>query len=72
MCSSDLTRRGVMCAHREPAYAGVPWRVAPGQALRRSEEARDRMIILPLYYDLGAEAQRAVARALSLALTAAR
>ncbi len=66
------TRRGVMCAHREPAYAGVPWRVAPGQALRRSEEARDRMIILPLYYDLGAEAQRAVARALSLALTAAR
>ena len=41
------TRRGVMCSHREPAYAHTPWRGSG--PLRHSEEAQDRCIILPLY-----------------------
>jgi dTDP-4-amino-4,6-dideoxygalactose transaminase len=39
------TRRGVMCAHREPAYAGAP----PRQPLPVSEYLQDRGIVLPLY-----------------------
>jgi dTDP-4-amino-4,6-dideoxygalactose transaminase len=39
------TRRGIMCSHREPAYAGHTLR----QPLPRSEEAQDRAVILPLY-----------------------
>jgi perosamine synthetase len=39
------TRRGIMCSHREPAYASL----AGGQSLRNSEEAQDRCIVLPLY-----------------------
>jgi dTDP-4-amino-4,6-dideoxygalactose transaminase len=38
------TRRGIMCAHREPAYAGWPHRPLP-----ESERAQDRAVILPLY-----------------------
>jgi dTDP-4-amino-4,6-dideoxygalactose transaminase len=50
------TRRGVMCAHREPAYVSGPlrrgegWRVAG--ALTVGERAQDRTIILPLYEGL--------------------
>jgi len=39
------TVRGVMCAHREPAYQGMPLRYP----LPVSEGLRDRSIILPLY-----------------------
>jgi perosamine synthetase len=39
------TRRGVMCAHREPAYQDLPWRFP----LPVSEYLQDRSIILPLY-----------------------
>ena len=39
------TRRGVMCAHLEPAYATEIVR-AP---LERSQKARDRGVILPLF-----------------------
>jgi dTDP-4-amino-4,6-dideoxygalactose transaminase len=39
------TRRGVMCAHREPAYRGLPL-VFP---LPVSERLQDRSLILPLY-----------------------
>lgn len=46
------TRRGVMNAHREPAYPNGTWRVASGQTLERSEEAQDTAIILPLFHDL--------------------
>ena len=42
------TRRGVMCAHREPAYPDGTWRAGPG-GLRHSEEAQDHCVILPLY-----------------------
>ena len=42
------TRRGVMCAHREPAYADThrTW------ALPESEAAQDNCIIIPLYAQL--------------------
>ena len=40
------TRRGVMCAHREPAYPEGTWRAAG--SLRHSEEAQDRTIWVPL------------------------
>ena len=39
------TRRGIMCAHLEPAYADLPLRVPAA----RSEAARDRCILLPLF-----------------------
>src|SRR5919202_125987 len=57
------TRRGVMCAHREPAYhqeawsCGVPpgwWHCTPVTCARlsRSEEAQDRTITLPLFHQM--------------------
>jgi perosamine synthetase len=39
------TRRGIMCAHREPAYADLQ----PRHDLTKSEQAQDTSIILPLY-----------------------
>ncbi|MCX5892382.1 MAG: DegT/DnrJ/EryC1/StrS family aminotransferase [Deltaproteobacteria bacterium] len=42
------TRRGVMCAHREPAYRDLPRR----HPLPVSEQLQDRSIILPLYPEL--------------------
>ncbi|MGB8991636.1 MAG: DegT/DnrJ/EryC1/StrS family aminotransferase [Desulfobaccales bacterium] len=42
------TRRGVMCAHREPAYRDLPLR----QPLPVSEYLQDRGIILPLYPEM--------------------
>jgi dTDP-4-amino-4,6-dideoxygalactose transaminase len=53
------TRRGVMCAHREPAYPPETWS-APG-GLRESETAQDRSIILPLYSQMTEEDQDRVA-----------
>jgi len=57
------TRRGIMCAHREAAYAREPWRCGSGGAacscptgscerLAESERAQDRSILLPLYPEL--------------------
>jgi perosamine synthetase len=46
------TRRGVMNAHREPAYGPGTWRTAPGHRLDRSEEAQDTAVMLPLFHDL--------------------
>ena len=43
------TRRGIMCAHREPAYHSLP----QPHPLRKSEDAQDHCIILPLYPGLG-------------------
>ena len=42
------TRRGVMCAHREPAYRDLPLR----RPLPVSERIEDRSVILPLYPEL--------------------
>lgn len=39
------TRRGIMCAHREPAYASL----APHMPLPHSEASQDKRIVLPLY-----------------------
>src|SRR5687767_6938067 len=60
------TRRGVMCAHREPAYPEGTW-LAPAP-LRNSEAAEDETILLPLYPDMSDADQETVARALIAAL----
>ncbi len=39
------TRRGIMCSHREPAYAGPEFQRSLGQ----SEIAQDRSVLLPLF-----------------------
>lgn len=67
------TRRGIMCAHREPAYRQQPWTCAGGCAdhscgtcdrLRESERAQDHSVILPLFHQMTEEDQVAVASAL--------
>ena len=68
------TRRGVMCAHREPAYVREPWASAafrngcdrsPG--LGESEKAQDQTIILPLFHQMTEADQDIVANALKMA-----
>jgi perosamine synthetase len=57
------TRRGVMCAHREPAYPAGTWSSHPAGAtcdcppgtcklLVESERAQDHGVILPLFHEL--------------------
>lgn len=57
------TRRGVMCAHREPAWQ-MPgaWRCVgdPATALRHSEAAQDHTVLLPLSPQLSDAEQDAV------------
>jgi dTDP-4-amino-4,6-dideoxygalactose transaminase len=60
------TRRGIMCIHLEPAYAGEPQRVP----LPRSEAARDQGLILPLFPQMTQEMQVSVVDALAEALDA--
>jgi perosamine synthetase len=60
------TRRGVMCAHLEAAYAG-----APAPPLPASEEAHRRCILIPLYPEMTAADQIAVVEALRSALVVA-
>ena len=54
------TRRGVMCAHREPAYRDLTLPTP----LPVSELLQDRSIILPLYPELTEEDQDRVIAAL--------
>jgi perosamine synthetase len=61
------SRRGVMCAHREPAYAQEPWAAAPS-GLRQSELAQDTVVILPLYQGMTEDEQAEVVEALAAAL----
>ncbi len=62
------SRRGIMCAHLEAAYAGH----ANRHSLVRSERRRDRTVLLPLYAQMTeAEQQRVIAN-LSNAVGAAR
>ena len=42
------TRRGIMCAHREGTYAGIP----PLKPLPESEKAQDHCILLPLFHQM--------------------
>jgi len=62
------TRRGIMCAHREPAYRQQPWR-SQG-SLRMSEQAQETAIILPLYDELALSDQEYIAERLRAAVLA--
>ena len=59
------TRRGVMCAHREPAYADGGWRAAG--SLDVGEHVQDRGIALPLFHEMTDEQQARVVEALTAA-----
>lgn len=76
-----VTRRGVMCAHREPAYRNEVWRCvggpgrcgcAPGtcRRLAQSERLQDCSIAVPLYHTMTGEDQERVATALRRGLDA--
>ena len=58
------TRRGIMCSHREPCYAGE----IPRYTLRQSELAQDHSILLPLHAQMTEDDQVTVAEALRSAL----
>ncbi len=68
------TRRGIMCAHREPAYANRQWRCAgeancgcpPSscQSLKQSEQAQDHRLALPLFTTMTEAQQDRVVSAL--------
>ena len=58
------TRRGIMCSHREPAYAASKNK----HALRQSEAAQDHCILLPLYPGLTADEQATIAHTLENAI----
>ncbi|MCL4785700.1 MAG: DegT/DnrJ/EryC1/StrS family aminotransferase [Verrucomicrobia bacterium] len=60
------TRRGIMCAHREPAYQQEAWHSAG--ALVESERAQEECILLPLHHHMTAEDQRRVVGGLVEAL----
>jgi dTDP-glucose 4,6-dehydratase len=77
------TRRGVMCAHREPAYpksswsCGVPTESCECPAgscarLRESERAQDQAIVLPLFQEMTADEQDRVIAALARARSVGR
>ena len=77
------TRRGVMCAHREPAYSAGTWSCGvksgececpPGSCarLRHSEEAQDHAIVIPLYVPMNEADQKRVASALRKACAPGR
>ena len=61
------TRRGVMNAHREPAYPAGSWRSAG--PLVRGEQAQDTVIVLPLYHQMTDEEQQRVASSLKQAVS---
>jgi perosamine synthetase len=72
------TRRGIMCAHLEPAYgAHGMWRCAQARCksngsclnLIESEHAQNKGVILPLFSQMTGEQQDRVASALRLALS---
>lgn len=55
------TRRGVMCAHREPAYRDHP----QATQLPHSEAAQDRCILLPIYPGMTSDEQDKVVKTLA-------
>lgn len=80
MLDADVsTRRGAMCAHREPAYRRGQWScgVGPGTCgcptgtcarLGESENAQDRAVALPLFHQMTDAEQDKVADALFTAV----
>ena len=65
------SRRGVMNAHREPAYA-APASARIGTSLARSEAAQDNSIMLPLSIQMEEEDVARVADVLREALAIVR
>jgi dTDP-4-amino-4,6-dideoxygalactose transaminase len=74
------TRRGIMCAHREPAYPPGTWSCGVPHAegdcpahscLSKSEAAQDRTILLPLYHGITCDEQEFVAARLRKVLQTA-
>ena len=61
------TRRGIMCTHREQAYADY----LPRRPLARSEYAQDHCILLPLYHQMTDADQELVVSALREAVLSA-
>ena len=61
------TRRGIMCSHREEAYAGL----ACSRPLLNSEAAQDQCVLLPLFPGMSNEAQETTCMALRAACQAA-
>ncbi|MDD1417440.1 DegT/DnrJ/EryC1/StrS family aminotransferase, partial [Dolichospermum sp. ST_con] len=53
------TRRGIMCAHREPAYCHETWSCGSDR-LTESEQAQDHAILLPLFHQMSKQEQDAV------------
>jgi perosamine synthetase len=62
------TRRGVMSAHREPAYQREPWRSEHRNALATSEEISDDGLMLPPFGDMTDDDQLRVASVLGRAI----
>jgi dTDP-4-amino-4,6-dideoxygalactose transaminase len=60
------SRRGIMCAHREPAYQKEPWRSAG--PLSESERAQEECILLPLFHQLTHKEQQFIAAQLRAVL----
>jgi len=60
------TKRGIMCAHRQPAYADQASCRHTG--LARSEEAEDRIVLLPLFDQLQPDEQASIVNTLREAL----
>ncbi len=78
-----VTRRGVMCAHREPAYPKGTWACGgPGGTcdcpagtctrLRESERAQDETIVLPLFLEMTTDEQDVVVASLARACALGR
>jgi perosamine synthetase len=61
------TRRGIMCAHREPALSADEW-IVGAAGLSESERAQDHGILLPLFFNMTEPEQDHVARELGRAL----
>jgi dTDP-4-amino-4,6-dideoxygalactose transaminase len=62
------TRRGVMNAHLEPAYASGTWRAAG--PLTHSERAQETAVILPLFHQMTDDEQARVVASLARAVAA--
>lgn len=69
------TRRGIMCAHREPVYGNEDWLCADDRTvcqcergrcdrLYESEQAQDHAILLPLFHQMTEQEQDEVANTL--------
>jgi len=58
------TRRGIMCSHLEPAYAGS----AQAHGLHHSEKAQQRCVLLPLFPGMTLPQQQQVADSLTRSL----